>query len=316
VRTWRLTLEYDGTKYRGWQEQRNARTIQGELRKAFEEYFGRPVDLQGAGRTDAGVHAIAQVAHVRADVKERRPVETMLRVINDRLPSEIVVTGAVETANRFHARHDALSRSYVYQISTRKTAFSKRYVWWIKDRLDVDAMSRAAKMVAGRHNFACFRTPDPSKPDESTIVVVEAAELDTDGDLVLFRIEASHFLWRMVRRIVGVLVKVGLGQVTIEQFGGLLDARCRRDLDVAAWTAPASGLFLESVRYADDAVRGRSADRGTRRSSDLSGVLRHGRTRGNLRGYEAPRKPEHLAIQLGFAPCAYRGVGLKCTRPA
>ncbi len=249
MRTWKLTLQYDGSKYRGWQEQRNARSVQGDLRKALEDYFGMEVDLQGAGRTDAGVHAIAQVAHVRVNSNARRAPEQLRRVLNDNLPADIVVTSADEAPNSFHARHDATTRSYVYQISTRKTAFSKKYVWWIKETLDVASMTRAAQMLAGRHDFNCFRAADPSKPDESTIVVVDAAEIGTEDDLILFRIEASHFLWRMVRRIVGVLVKLGKGEISIADFERLLEGQCEAKLNVAAWTAPAAGLFLESVKY-------------------------------------------------------------------
>jgi tRNA pseudouridine38-40 synthase len=249
VKTWKLTLEYDGTKYRGWQEQPNARTVQGDLRKVVEEYFGGAVDLQGAGRTDAGVHAIAQVAHVRTRTRTGRPAGEIRRVLNDFLPADIVVTEMVEAPDTFHARRDAKARSYVYQISTRKTAFSKKYVWWIKEPLDLAPMSRAAKMLVGRHDFRCFQAEDPSKPGQSSIVVVDSAEIDTEEGLVLFRIEASHFLWRMVRRLVGVVVKLGLGEISIEDFERLLAGRADPRLDVAAWTAPASGLFLEAVRY-------------------------------------------------------------------
>ncbi len=249
MKTWKLTLEYDGTKYRGWQEQRNARTIQGDLRKAIEDYFAMEVDLQGAGRTDAGVHAIAQVAHVRANTTQRRHPDQIRRVLNDNLPADIVVTALEEAPNSFHARHDATARSYVYQISTRKSAFSKKYVWWVKDPLDVDVMARAAKSMEGRHDFDCFRAADPSKPGASSIVVVETAEIARDEELIVFRIEASHFLWRMVRRIAGVLVKLGHGEISLADIESLLSGRCESRLDVAAWTAPASGLFLESVKY-------------------------------------------------------------------
>ena len=249
MKTWKLTLEYDGTKYRGWQEQRNARSVMGELRAALEEFFGMDVDLHGAGRTDAGVHAIAQVAHVRVNTSSRKHPQQMQRILNDRLPADIVVTAVEETPNRFHARHDAVTRTYVYQIATRKSAFSKKYVWWIKDPLDLGPMSRAAKMIAGRHDFSCFRAVDPSKPDESSIVVVESAGIETEEGLILFRIEGSHFVWRMVRRLVGVLVKLGLGEVSMADFERLLDGRPDKKLDVAAWTAPASGLILESVTY-------------------------------------------------------------------
>ncbi len=247
--TWKLTIEYDGTKYSGWQEQTNARTVQGEIRRAAEDYFGAAVEMQGSGRTDAGVHALAQVAHLRLKQRVSKPLAGMIRALNDRLPGDIAILEASPVSGRFHARHDALTRTYLYQISTRKTAFSKKYVWWVKDNLDVGLMARAAQMLAGRHDFICFRAADASRPAESTIVVVESAEVDTDADMILFRIEASHFLWRMVRRLTGVLVKLGKGEIAIDDFEQLLAGRCRDSLDVAAWTAPSSGLFLESVRY-------------------------------------------------------------------
>jgi tRNA pseudouridine38-40 synthase len=251
LKTWKITLEYDGTKFSGWQEQINARTVMGELRKAIEEFLRIEVDLQGAGRTDAGVHALAQVAHLRAATRQKVAVEQMMRAVNDRLPAEIAVLEIEEVNARFHARHDAVLRSYVYQISTRKNAFAKRHVWWIKDKLDPDAMSRAAKLLVGRHDFTCFRAPDPSKPGESTIVVVESAEIEVNEDLILFRIEASHFLWRMVRRITGVLVKLGLGEITMEDFERLLAGKCGQGMKVSEWTAPSAGLFLERVSYKD-----------------------------------------------------------------
>jgi tRNA pseudouridine38-40 synthase len=256
LKTWKLTLEYNGTKYSGWQEQQNARTVQGQLRKAAEDFFGTAVEIQGAGRTDAGVHARAQVAHLRVRPqpggKPRfAPVNTILRALNERLPADVCIIDVAEVEDNFHARHDAVSRTYLYQISTRRTAFFKRYVWWVKEPLDTAAMTRAARMLIGRHDFTCFRAPDPSKPDESPIVVVEDASIEVEGDLILFRITASHYVWRMVRRVVGVLVKIGKGEVTIEDFERLLGGQADPSMDVAAWTAPASGLFLESVAYPD-----------------------------------------------------------------
>ncbi len=250
MRTFRLTLEYDGSKFSGWQAQINARSVQGDLQRVSDELFGTEVDLQGAGRTDAGVHAVGQVAHIkvrklRGDLSASR----LLRELNDRLPSSIAVLECAETVPSFHARHDATSRAYFYQISTRKTALSKRFVWWIKQPLDVPKMQAAAALIPGRHNFVCFRAADPSRPGESTTVVVTSAEVGVDDNLIVFRIEASHFVWKMVRRLAGTLVKVGLGEVTVDEFASLLTGRKNPKLDVAAWTAPASGLFLEAVRY-------------------------------------------------------------------
>src|SRR5690348_2479230 len=158
MKTWKLTLEYDGTKYSGWQEQPNARTVQGQLRKAAEDFLGTEVEIQGAGRTDAGVHARAQVAHLRVRSKHRLPpAREILRALNERLPADVSILEVSDVGNAFHARHDALSRTYVYQISARRTAFAKKYVWWVRDPLDIPLMSRAARMLIGRHNFTCFR---------------------------------------------------------------------------------------------------------------------------------------------------------------
>jgi tRNA pseudouridine38-40 synthase len=251
----KVTLEYNGSRYSGWQDQKNAHTVMGELHKAVREVFGSKVEMQGAGRTDAGVHALGQVMHIRVAGKVHDPADKMKQRLNELLPGDIVILEIERAHAGFHARHDALSRVYLYQISSRKQAFTKKYVWWVKSHLDVDSMTRAAAMLRGRHDFVCFRAQDPSRPDESTIVVVDHAEIEAEGDIIQFRMEASHFLWRMVRRIVGALVKVGTGELSEENFRQLVEARCDSKLDVAAWTAPSSGLFLEAVRYAPQKMR-------------------------------------------------------------
>jgi tRNA pseudouridine38-40 synthase len=249
VNVYKLVLEYDGSRYSGWQEQKNARTVMGELRKAAVAVFHGDVELHGAGRTDAGVHALGQVAHLKVVRQVKEAPALLKRRLNDLLPADIVVLQLEPAARTFHARHDAVSRTYIYQISTRKQAFTKKTVWWVKEPLDVQAMSRAASLLAGRHDFIQFRAEDAGRPDESTIVVVEGAEIEAADDIIQFRIAASHFLWRMVRRIVGCLVKVGKGEMTEEAFHRLIDGHPDPSADVAAWTAPGSGLFLESVRY-------------------------------------------------------------------
>jgi tRNA pseudouridine38-40 synthase len=246
---WRLTLEYEGTRYRGWQEQKNATTVAGELRRAAEDYLGRPIDLVGAGRTDAGVHALAQVARLRAG-KPARPVE-LLRALNDRLPADINLLRVEPLSAPFDPRRDAIARYYIYQIATRRTAFAKRFVWWVKDRLDLALMQAASGLLAGRHDLSSFR--EERDDERSSVVAVERAELEAFEDLLLFRIGASHFLWKMVRRIVGALVEVGRGSLTVEEFGHLLApgraAATAARFQVAKHTAPPSGLFLERVVY-------------------------------------------------------------------
>ena len=248
--TWKLTIEYDGTRYQGWQEQKNARTIAGEIRKVAEDIFQLRVDISGAGRTDAGVHAIAQVARLHAD-KPIRPV-ILLRELNDRLSFDINILRVEEVHHSFDARRDAKSRYYLYQISTRRTAFAKKYVWWVRDSLNFNKMQEAAKLLVGRHNFLCFT--DKRIEEQITIVKVDKLEVKKEGELILFRIGASHFLWKMVRRVVGALVEVGRHKLTIEDFHKLLLSTRNESLkffDIAAHTAPPSGLFLERVIYDD-----------------------------------------------------------------
>lgn len=252
--TYRLTVEYDGTRYRGWQEQKNAHTVAGELRRVIEEVLGERVELMGSGRTDAGVHALAQVAHVRT-TKRPRP-EDLLAGANARLPADVHVLDCAPAGDRFHARHAATARSYVYQIARRRTAFAKRFVWWVDDPLDVACVAEAARELEGKRDFAAFC----ERPEEqsSTLVVVERAEVKREEALVLVRLVASHFLWRMVRRIVGTLVRVGTGELTVERFRLLVRAGDPElvGADPARFTAPPSGLFLERVLYPGEAPLG------------------------------------------------------------
>ena len=238
--TYKLTIEYEGTRYSGWQAQGNTqKTVQGHLLRAAKDVLGE-VDIGGAGRTDAGVHASAQVAHLRV----HKALDPMLltRKINDLLPHDIHILSAVRTRDNFHARHDAISRVYLYQISTRRTAFAKPFVWWIKDKLDVGAMTKAASSLAGRHDFGAF-TDKRLGQEESRIVVVERCELARVGDLIVFRIAASHYLWKMVRKLVSFLVEVGRGNE------GNIEPRLRKNAPLYQPTAPPSGLFLEAILY-------------------------------------------------------------------
>ncbi len=242
----KLTIEYAGTRYSGWQIQRNARTIQGELERAIREVTqAKQFELYGSGRTDAGVHALAQVAHL--DIDTTLPAETLRRRVNDALPSDINILRIDKVRHRFHARHDAVARSYIYQIARRRTAFAKAFVWWVKDDLDADAMRRTASRFVGMHDFRTFSDDDPDH--KSTQVLVESFDVHEDGDLLVVHIEASHFLWKMVRRLVGVLVEAGRGALSLDDAVALLATPSSLPARV---TAPASGLFLERVYYADD----------------------------------------------------------------
>ncbi len=221
----------------------------GELRLAAEDALHAEIELVGAGRTDAGVHARGQVAHVKFRSNQIVSEAQLLAQMNQKLPAEICIKKIEKAPVTFHARHDAVARKYVYQIATRKTAFEKRYVWWVKEELDIEAMQAAATSLVGRHDFKNFQALDPSRPNESSIVVVESAAIVKQEDRILFQIEASHFVWRMVRRLVGTLVKLGKHEITPVQFAQLLKGKVDGRVDVASWTAPSSGLFLEQVRY-------------------------------------------------------------------
>ena len=242
----KLLIEYAGTRYSGWQVQKNARTVQGELMRAVHEATGQPpVELYGAGRTDAGVHALGQVAHL--EVRTGLPPESLRRTINDALPADINILSVEKAPHRFHARHDAVSRAYVYQIARRRTAFGKPFVWWVKDPLDIAAMRAGAASLTGRRDFRGFTDDDPD--EKSTIVEIGEVTTDEDGDAVIISVEGSHFLWKLVRRMVGVLVEVGKGGLAPDDVARLLDEP--KGLP-ATLTAPASGLFLARVTYHGD----------------------------------------------------------------
>ncbi|HEX2252868.1 MAG TPA: tRNA pseudouridine(38-40) synthase TruA [Thermoanaerobaculia bacterium] len=255
---YRLTLEYEGTRFRGWQEQKNAPlTVMGALRRAVVEVAGTDpgggAGLGGSGRTDAGVHALGQVAHLRLP----RPVdpERFAAEVNERLPADVHLLSMRPAPERFHARHDATSRAYLYQVSRRRTGLAKRFVWWVRRPLDAAAMARAAAAIPGRHDFRHFAADPEGRRSEkkSTVVVVEAAQIATAGELVLVRVVASHFLWKMVRRLTGVLVEVGAGTFSPEDFAALLEPGSGPPPIVPAeHTAPPSGLFLERVLYPGD----------------------------------------------------------------
>ncbi|HEV8592380.1 MAG TPA: tRNA pseudouridine(38-40) synthase TruA [Pyrinomonadaceae bacterium] len=248
--TWKLELEYEGTRYRGWQIQHNAKTVQGEMQNAARQLFAAKAEVFGSGRTDAGVHAVAQIAHLKVpELTANITPRQIQHAFNDVLPHDINILKVTNAPDNFHARHDAIARYYLYQISTRRTAFGKNYVWWIKDKLDAKSMKESAELLVGKHDFSSFCEIEEGKK-QPTLVQVQHAEVFVEGDLICFRIGASHFLWKMVRRIVGMLAEVGRGNIDARDFGILLKYTTNAP---AKFTAPPSGLFLEKVLYKDDA---------------------------------------------------------------
>jgi tRNA pseudouridine38-40 synthase len=243
---YKIILEYDGTNYRGWQTQKNARSVQDTLITAAEKFLSVPIKVQGAGRTDAGVHALEQTAHLETS-KKVHP-ESLRMGINDNLPTSVNILKVENAPELFHARHHAVSRSYLYLISRRRTAFGKRYVWWIKDKLDCGKMKQVLDVLQGFHDFVSFADKRMDK-DSSTKVNIEGIWLKEFDDIIAVRIVGSHFLWKMVRRIVGVTVEVGRGNFTKHDIEKMLTSYSEIP---AHFTAPPSGLFLEKVLYEGD----------------------------------------------------------------
>ena len=245
----KLYIEYEGTRYSGWQKQKNAKTIQGILLNIAGEVFNNEkVDLQGSGRTDSGVHALCQVAHL--DVETMLAPEIIKMRINDKLPSDINILEVGKINKSFHARHNAVSRSYIYQVSERRTAFGKNFVWWIKDPLNYDEMKSSAQEFVGMHDFFSFT--DKDSEEKSTKVLIDNVQLKKESDLILIRVTGSHFLWKMVRRMVGVLIEIGRGKLTSSDLKIFLSAKTK---EPAKYTAPPSGLFLENVYYKGDKIK-------------------------------------------------------------
>lgn len=246
---YKLVMEYEGTRYSGWQLQKGARTVQGSLITAARDAFGRVGEVMGSGRTDAGVHALRQVVHI--DLEENISIDRLGYGLNDNLPHDINIIGVEPAKDRFHARHDAVARSYVYQISTRRTAFGKPFVWWVRDRLDLGAMRRAALAIPGGHDYRAFTDMKPA--EGSTVVVVESIDLGEFDDLIVIRLRASHFLRKMVRRVVGTLVEIGRGNLPPATISDALENPVAGAL---AYTVPPSGLFLERVIYNGERFEG------------------------------------------------------------
>jgi tRNA pseudouridine38-40 synthase len=244
MRTLKLTLSYDGTRFVGWQRQSEGESIQGLLEARQRIFEGAPVSVQGAGRTDAGVHALGQVASVR--VTCTHDTATLTRALNAHLPEDIRILTVEERDPGFHARFSARAKTYRYQIRNTPIAspFDRVYVWHLDEPLAIDAMNRAAALLVGTHDFAAFRSVGGDAVG-TVRTVTRSVLCDTSG-LVTYEISGSGFLRHMVRAIVGTLVEIGRGWRDPAAIGGLLAGGTRAD---AGPTAPPQGLFLISVDY-------------------------------------------------------------------
>jgi tRNA pseudouridine38-40 synthase len=240
----KLTIEYDGTNYHGWQMQPNGPTLQSVLEEAVSTFLGAPTRVTGSGRTDAGVHALGQVANFRCD---REPdLHRLRRGLTALTPADISIRDVESVPESFDARRDARSRTYEYRILNRPSPspFYLNYAWHLHDPLDVRRMGKAVRFLEGEHDFSCFRASGCDAPHP--VRTVYRASLNQTGDLVVFTIEATAFLRHMARNIIGTLVEVGRQQRPPHSLAELLEARDRTQ---AGPTAPPHGLFLVEVKY-------------------------------------------------------------------
>jgi tRNA pseudouridine38-40 synthase len=245
MRTIKLTIEYDGTQYLGWQVQPKGSTLQGILEEKLSALTGEKIDLLGSGRTDAGVHALGQVAHFKT--KSRLDVQTVQRALNSLLPSDMVIQRVEEVGEDFHARRSSKGKVYEYRILNRhlRSVFYRGYAWHIPQTLNIREMKKATRSLMGEHDFSSFQSV--GSPKRTSVRKVTRAEWKRGRDgLLHFEIEANGFLKQMVRAIVGTLVEVGRRKITSEEFQKILDSRDRKK---AGPTAPAHGLFLKEVKY-------------------------------------------------------------------
>lgn len=242
---YRFTIAYDGTAYGGWQMQPTVISIQQQIETALAKIVGAPVRVYGSGRTDAGVHARAQVAH--ATFITRHSPATLIRAINANLPDDIRVTGIKRVPAKFHARFSAKGKVYRYQIDTGTVAdlFLRRFAWQHSWSVDMSAMRRAAKLIIGRHDFTAL-SANPRRVIDTPMRTVRKLTIARRGQLVTITVSADSFLYKMVRSIAGALVKVGDGRLTVAQLRELIAGKRRTAL---VETAPARGLFLWRVRY-------------------------------------------------------------------
>lgn len=245
IKNFKLIIEYDGTRYHGWQRQKDDRTIQAEIEAALKTMTASRVKVIGSGRTDAGVHAEAQAANFQCDT--RLVPEALLKGLNSLLPQDIIIKTCEPVKASFHARYDAKSKTYHYKILNRPipVAISRQYVWFIRKTLDLDAMRSAISHIIGCHDFKAFEGSG-SPRQHTTRHILSAGLIENENGLLIFHIEADGFLRFMVRNIVGTLVDVGMKRITPVDFKGILDSK---DRSRAGATAPAQGLTLIKVNY-------------------------------------------------------------------
>ncbi|HDQ03272.1 MAG TPA: tRNA pseudouridine(38-40) synthase TruA [Deltaproteobacteria bacterium] len=245
MRNFKMVVEYDGSAYRGWQRQKNGVSIQQVLEEAIKKITGQKVSVIGSGRTDAGVHALNQVASFRCATK--LPLNNIFRGMNSVLPEDIVVKEMEEVPYEFHAQRDVKSKIYVYKICNQKLrpALGRNYSWFVRFDLDLPKMRQAAKYLTGKHDFSCFCATGTDVQDRVRTIMNIKIKNEGEGNIEII-VEAKGFLKYMVRNIIGTLVEVGRGKRQPEDMKKIIASRDRK---IAGATAPAHGLFLQEVKY-------------------------------------------------------------------
>lgn len=250
MRNIKLTIEYDGTDFNGWQVQsKKNRTVQGEIEKALYKILKKPTRIRGSGRTDSGVHAKAQIAHFKTATCI--PCDSLCRALNTYLPDDVSILKVEDVDSKFHAQFDAKRKTYHYMILNRLEpgALNRQFCTHIPYKLNVSRMRRAAHHLVGRHDFRSFVAADSAKPSrqQNSIRTIYRCDVRKRGDYIFFEIEANGFLYKMVRNIVGTLIAVGCQKLSVEDIIQILKAK---DRSRAGDTAPPQGLCLQIVRYA------------------------------------------------------------------
>ncbi|MBE5991942.1 MAG: tRNA pseudouridine(38-40) synthase TruA [Paenibacillaceae bacterium] len=245
MKNYRIVVEYDGSRYDGWQKQGNTdQTIQGKIETVLERLIGQSVEVHGSGRTDAGVHALNQVANFHIDINKKE--QEIMEYLNHYLPEDIRIKALDQVSERFHSRLNAQEKTYLYRIEMgeKKPVFDRKYIYGLHKSLDVEAMERAAAILCGEHDFKSFCSNRKMK--KSTVRNLKKIEFEKEDTKLLVRFTGDGFLYNMVRILMGTLIEVGLKERRPEEMSGILKAL---DRQMAGYTAPPEGLFLESVNY-------------------------------------------------------------------
>ncbi|MDZ7755953.1 tRNA pseudouridine(38-40) synthase TruA [Rhodohalobacter sp.] len=243
MKRYKLTFEFEGTDFKGWQRQPDVRTVEGVIEDAFSKFYQEEINIIGQGRTDAGVHALAQTAHV--DLPDRFTIKKIEQAMKGLLPGDVVLKGMEEVDQDFHARFHAVQRAYQYQVSTKPVALNRNLVWSYFFEPNIDLLHECADKIQGEHDFINFCIPNDEEYGTTICSITESRWREKDG-LWFYEIEGNRFLRHMVRRLVGGMIKVSAGKININEFDRFLTGE---EVRQKAFSAPAAGLILTRVHY-------------------------------------------------------------------